>query len=62
LEIQIEDNGVGAVAAPNGAGGQGLALHTALLAVVGATLALESQPGVYTRVAVHLPRAGSVET
>ena len=35
--------------------GQGLALHSTLLAVVGGTLSVESEPGRYTRVLLCLP-------
>jgi len=39
-----------------GAGaGQGLALHSTMMAVVGGTLNLESVPGAYTRVSLTLP-------
>jgi signal transduction histidine kinase len=50
----------GAEPAANGesareAGGHGLALHQALLAVLGGTLAVESEPGRFTRVWLRLP-------
>ena len=35
--------------------GQGLALHSTLMAVVGGTLSAESLPGKYTRVKLTLP-------
>jgi chemotaxis protein histidine kinase CheA len=35
--------------------GQGLALHSTLLAVIGGSLSVESEPGVYTRVRIRLP-------
>lgn len=56
LHLCIEDDGagVGAVSSPGGSG-QGLALHSTLLAVVGGTLAIESEPGRYTRVNLYLP-------
>ncbi len=58
LEIIVEDDGVGL--GPTGqtedAGGQGLALHSTMMAVIGGSLAVESQPGAYTRVALALPR------
>jgi signal transduction histidine kinase len=63
LEILIEDDGVGLEVAEgtNGGGvrrgsGQGLALHSTMMAVVGGTLAVESVPGEYTRVSLTLPR------
>jgi signal transduction histidine kinase len=57
LEILVEDDGVGlpASAPPVEGAGQGLALHSTMMAVVGGTLAIESQPGVYTRVLLSLP-------
>ncbi len=57
LEIQIEDNGVGlgAAKASNEGSGQGLALHTTLMAVVGGSMVMESLPGSYTRVLLTLP-------
>lgn len=56
LRLQIEDNGVGilADAYPQG-GGQGLALHTTMMAVIGGELATESVPGKFTRVTLSLP-------
>jgi signal transduction histidine kinase len=60
LEIQIQDNGVGLNNA-NGAqagSGQGLALHSTLLAVIGGSLSIESEPGLYTCVRIYLPDEG----
>jgi signal transduction histidine kinase len=57
LEILVQDDGVG-LAASNSlgdGGGQGLALHSTMMAVVGGTLATESLPGVRTRVLLSLP-------
>ena len=59
LEIVIQDNGVGLEHA-NGTqagSGQGLALHSTLLAVIGGSLSVESEPGAYTRVRIYLPGA-----
>jgi signal transduction histidine kinase len=69
--IQIEDDGVGiaaALVAGNGAAdsddnvdgladrtGQGLALHSTMMAVIGGTLTAESPPGGGTRVTLTLP-------
>jgi signal transduction histidine kinase len=67
--IVIEDDGVGLRddGMPNGGGGQGLtsgqgftsgqglALHSTMMAVIGGALAVESQPGAYTRVVLTLP-------
>jgi signal transduction histidine kinase len=57
LLLTIEDDGVGLGSkAPTAAGsGQGLALHSTLMAVIGGSLALESAPGEYTRVILRLP-------
>jgi nitrogen-specific signal transduction histidine kinase len=35
--------------------GQGLALHSTLLAVIGGSLSVESEVGAYTRVRIYLP-------
>jgi signal transduction histidine kinase len=62
LEIVVQDNGVGIQgrrqANPNG--GWGLSLHSTLLAVIGASLSLESQPGEFTRVEIKLPDTSAV--
>jgi signal transduction histidine kinase len=55
LEITIEDNGVGLAAPSSGGNGQGLALHSTMLAVVGGSLSVESELGRYTRVLLSLP-------
>jgi signal transduction histidine kinase len=56
LELKIEDNGVGLGERRSGQeGGQGLALHSTMMAVVGGTLSVESVPGEYTRVTLALP-------
>lgn len=57
LHLIIEDDGVGvdAAAAANGGSGQGLALHSTMMAVIGGSLALESVPHSYTRVTLTLP-------
>ncbi len=56
LEMTIEDDGVGLAARrSDGGSGQGLALHSTMLAVIGGTLSLESEPGAYTRVILALP-------
>ncbi|MEW5958222.1 MAG: ATP-binding protein [Chloroflexota bacterium] len=57
LSIQIEDDGVGLDASRSPHGGQGLTLHSAMLAIVGGVLDVESQPNVYTRVTIRLPQA-----
>lgn len=55
--LVIEDNGVGMAPAKDGSSGsgQGLALHSTMLAVVGGTLAAESVSGTYTRVQLTIP-------
>lgn len=56
LEMIIEDDGVGITAGSgDGGSGQGLALHSTMLAVIGGTLSMESEPGVFTRVILTLP-------
>ncbi|MBK8935809.1 MAG: hypothetical protein IPM76_26500 [Chloroflexi bacterium] len=57
LLLTLEDNGVGLemTAATNKGSGQGLALHSTMMAVVGGTLAVESAPGQHTRVVLALP-------
>lgn len=58
LAVVIEDNGVGVGGARSRAEGcgQGLALHTTMMAVIGGTLAVESILGAYTRVTLTLPQ------
>jgi signal transduction histidine kinase len=60
LTVTVEDNGVGLVAEEDSSG-RGLALHSTMLAVVGGTLALASEPGAYTRVSLSLPAAALEE-
>ena len=57
LEIIIQDNGVGLdnTSVAQAGSGQGLALHSTLLAVIGGSLAIESESGEYTRVRIYLP-------
>jgi signal transduction histidine kinase len=59
LEILIEDDGVGLGSTKNSSegSGQGLALHSTMMAVVGGTLDVESLPNTYTRVTLRLPQA-----
>lgn len=57
LTVTIEDDGVG-VDPERGmsyGAGQGLALHSTMMAVLGGTLSVESEPGSYTRVVLALP-------
>jgi len=57
LLLTLEDNGVGLemTAATNKGSGQGLALHSTMMAVVGGTLAIDSISGQGTRVILSLP-------
>ena len=59
IEILIEDNGVGLgnTSLSKSGSGQGLALHSTLLAVIGGSLTVESEAGKYTRVRIALPSA-----
>jgi len=59
LELSIEDDGIG-LAAPSapearGGSGQGLALHGAMLAILGGTLELVPRAGGGTKVVFKLP-------
>jgi signal transduction histidine kinase len=56
LLLIIEDNG-GGVSSQSAASssGQGLALHSTMMAVIGGSLALSGKPGETTRVILHLP-------
>ena len=62
LKIIIEDNGVGLPASePEESNNhlprdsRGLALHSTLMAVIGGSLTLESDPGTFTRLTLFLP-------
>ena len=57
LRIVIEDDGVGMAPGEMWARGQGLALHSTMMAVVGGSLSVESAPGKFTRVVLQLPRS-----
>jgi signal transduction histidine kinase len=61
LTVVVEDNGAGlpntlTATQPDSTdgAGQGLALHTTLMAVIGGSLELESQPGRFTRVILKI--------
>ncbi len=60
LTIIVEDDGVGMGASADRTaevgGGNGLVLHSTMMAVAGGTLTVESAPGRYTRIALRLPR------
>lgn len=57
LELTIEDDGVGTDGAvkTDGGSGQGLGLHSTMMAVVGGSLAIESVRDSYTRVRLRVP-------
>ncbi len=54
LEIVVEDNGVG-VNKQTVTGGQGLALHSTMMAVIGGLLSVDSSPGKFTRITLYVP-------
>ena len=56
IQITIEDNGSGF--APEPGAGQGLALHSTLMAIVGGSLSLETVPNQMTRVQLAVPLPG----
>jgi signal transduction histidine kinase len=56
IQITIEDNGAGFNPEPGA--GQGLALHSTLMAIVGGSLSLETIPGQMTRVQLAVPLLG----
>jgi signal transduction histidine kinase len=55
--ITVQDNGCGIDhdVSQSTEDGHGLALHSTLMAVVGGSLSVESIPGSFTRVVLHLP-------
>ena len=57
LQIVIEDSGQGLPVqeSPGENGGQGLRLHSTLMAISGGTLSINSAAGAYTRVVLALP-------
>lgn len=56
LQLVIKDNGVGVTAVTaNKGSGQGLALHSTMMAVIGGALTIDSIPGTYTQVTLSLP-------
>jgi signal transduction histidine kinase len=62
LSLVIEDDGVGLQAAVASQGaGQGLALHSTMMAVIGGTLAVQSEPGGGVRVVLAVPRQTAQE-
>jgi len=59
LKIAVDDDGVGVAASrrADGGSGQGVALHSTLMAVIGGALSVESITGQRTRVLLTLPAA-----
>jgi two-component sensor histidine kinase len=57
LILLIEDDGVGisGEAPEGGSTRQGLAIHSAMLALIGGTMTIESKPDHYTRVTLRFP-------
>jgi signal transduction histidine kinase len=57
LEVVVEDDGAGLIAAPRrrAGSGQGLALHGTMMAIVGGALTVDSPHGAGTRVVLTLP-------
>jgi signal transduction histidine kinase len=55
--ISIEDDGIGMASEPKpqSNSGQGLALHSTAMAIIGGSLEVESQPGKFTKVRLMLP-------
>jgi signal transduction histidine kinase len=61
LTITIEDNGCGIEheLSDSSQEGHGLALHGTLMAVLGGSLSVESVPGSFTRIILHLPQSAA---
>ena len=56
LMVRVEDSGVGLTAvSPQHSSGQGLAIHSTMMAVIGGILTTDSVPDHYTRVTLTLP-------
>ena len=56
LVVSVEDSGVGLTAVnPQHSSGQGLAIHSTMMAVIGGILTTDSIPEQYTRVTLTLP-------
>ncbi len=45
----------GQAGSPEAGSGQGLALHSTMMAIIGGSLTIESAPGRYTRLTLHIP-------
>lgn len=61
LTITIEDSGCGIdhELSDTSQAGHGLALHGTLMAVLGGSLSVESVPGSFTRIILHLPQSAA---
>ena len=57
LQIIIEDNGQGLPAQEGSTqnGGQGLALHSTMMAIIGGSMSIDSIAGEYTQVTLAFP-------
>jgi signal transduction histidine kinase len=57
LQLTIQDNGSGITSQTQNSenSGQGLALHSTMMAVIGGELAVQSEPGSFTRVVLSTP-------
>lgn len=55
LKMIIEDNGRGVERSESAGSGQGLALHSAMMTIIGGSLSLESAPEQFTRVVLTIP-------
>lgn len=56
LTVIVKDDGVGMdLNAPSAGAGQGVALHSAMLAVIGGSLVVDSTPGVCTQAVIKAP-------
>jgi signal transduction histidine kinase len=57
INIVVQDNGSGVkkVKDPSSGSGQGLAIHSTLMELIGGRLSIESEPGSFTRVSLYCP-------
>ena len=62
LRLVIEDDGVGfhLPLPPTSGAGQGMTLHSTLMAIIGGAWKTDSQPDKYTRVTLTVPTAATV--
>jgi signal transduction histidine kinase len=59
LELQISDDGIGLEPKPEPlpTGGQGLSLHSTMMAVIGGLLTTDDKPGIGTTLTIYLPQS-----